>query len=162
MCNYGIQQGYQFEGDLRRDLNIRAGFEKDSINSSFLLTEEMMKEKFGTCLNNKGRRIIGVDILCYVNGIVYAIQCKQYSTKVPKQSIQDFIDYSNFLERKIGKRITKIFSSSEKSTEPGNMLGDLNEFNWIIYTNTKVLIANTVSWIFDRKIYLDNDHDYVM
>jgi hypothetical protein len=155
-------QGFLFEGSLKTALNRRAGFEPDSINLSFLLTEEQIKKKYGTCVNSKGKNIVGVDILCFVNGRPYAIQCKQYSSPVPKKSIQDFIDYSIFLERKIGQEIIKVFSSSMKSTKPGNLLGDSNNFNWIIYSNTSVLIDNTVSWIFDGKEYLHADGDCIM
>lgn len=162
MIKYGKQQGYQFEGDLRRAINLTAGFGQDEYNPNFLLNEEMIKEKFGTCISSKGRPIVGVDILCIVNGIIYAIQCKQYSEKVPKQCVQDFVDYCNFLELKIKKKIIKVWSSSQESTESGNMIGNQNGIVWIIYPNTKALIINTVDWIFKRKFTVDDDCDYLM
>ena len=75
---------------------------------------------------------------------------------------RDLVLNRNFLEGKIGQEIIKVFSSSMKSTKPGNLLGDSNNFNWIIYSNTSVLIDNTVSWIFDGKEYLHADGDYIM
>jgi hypothetical protein len=162
MFSFGVQKGYQLEGDIRQALNIRAGYEPNTTNESFLLTEEMIKDRFGLCVNSKGKRFIGVDILCNINSDIYAIQCKQRAEVVPKREVQEFIDYVNFLERKIGRKIIKVFSSSEKSTGPGNILGDQNGINWIIYTNSKALIINTVSWIFDKKFCVDNDCDYIM
>ena len=162
MSYYGKLQGFLFEGSLGQALNRRAGFTPELINLFFLLTEEQIKNEYGTCLNSKGKHIVGVDILCCLNNSIYAIQCKQYSTPVPKQGIQDFIDYSNYLERQIGKSIIKVFSSSVKSTKSGNLLGDSNRLNWIIYPDTEVLIYNTVSWIFDGKEYLEADGDCIM
>lgn len=162
MHRYGKQQGYQFEGDLRRAINLYAGFGPDEHNPSFLLNEDMIKENFGTCVSSIGRNIVGVDILCVINGLIYAIQCKQYVDKVPKQSVQDFVDYCNYLEMKIEKKIIKIWSSSQESTKPGNDLGNLHGIIWIIFPNTKALIINTVDWIFNRKFTVDNDCDLLM
>ena len=67
MLRYGKQQGYQFEGDLRRAINMKAGLGPDEHNPSFLLTEEMLKDKFGVCISSSGLTIDGVDILCVVN-----------------------------------------------------------------------------------------------
>jgi hypothetical protein len=162
MVKYGIQQGYQFEGDLRRAINVHAGLGPDVCNPSFLLSEHMIKEHYGMCLSSNGRHIIGVDILCVINGNIYAIQCKQYSDKVPKQSVQDFVDYCNFLERIMKRTIIKIWSSSQESTGPGNILGNENSIVWIIFPNTRALITNTVSWLFERKYTVDHDCDCLM
>jgi hypothetical protein len=161
MAKYGIQQGYQFEGDLRRAINFRMGFGPNDDNPH-LLTEQTLKEKFGSFINSHGEKIVGVDILCAVDNVVYAIQCKQYKNKVPKRCVEDFIDYCNYLERIIGTQIIKIWSSSQKSTEPGNLLGEINGFKWIIYSSSDALIINTVNWIFEKKFYVDNDGDVLM
>jgi len=161
MSKYGVQQGYQFEGDLRKAIQERAKYETRDI-SFCLLTEEMLKKKFGMCLSSAGLKIVGVDILCVINETIYAIQCKQYTGVVPKRCVQDFIDYCNFLEKHLGRKIIKIWSSSQESTKPGNALAKMNEFVWIVFPNTDALIINTVHWLFENKLHVDNDCDVLM
>jgi hypothetical protein len=160
--SYSIAQGFKFQIDLGLAINKRAQCKINLLKNYFLFSEDELKKKFGTCKNTKGKNIVGVDILCFIDNDIYAIQCKQHSKKVPKQGIQDFLDYCIFLEQKFNKRVIKVFSSSAKSSGPGNALGDHHGVIWVIYPNTDVLIHNTVSWLFDRKEYLDNDGDCVM
>lgn len=159
---YGFDAGRKLEIDLIRRINEVSGRDKDAVDQTFLLNEDMLRDKFGYCKNNEGKNIVGVDCLCFINGVIYAIQCKQYSNNVPTKYVHDFICYTNYLEKKIGLPIKKIWSSSTKSWSPGNKLGDENGVVWIIYPNTKSLIINTVNYLFTGKFLVDDDGDIEM
>ena len=151
--HYGKMQGYVFEHSLGAELKKHFG--------SNVLTEDELVKKYGTCLSGI-RQCIGVDIACTDGTNVYTIQCKQVKNPSPIKSVQEFIDYSKHISKKINRPVIPIWAASIDPCKAGIELCDALGVKRIIYSNTSSLISNVVSWILYRKEILDNEGDHFM
>lgn len=151
--HYGKMQGYVFEHDLNIELKKYFG--------PNVLNEDELEKKYGKCISGI-KNCVGVDIACTDGKHVYVIQCKQVKQPSPIKAVQEFIDYSDHISKKIGHPVIKIWASSIDPCKSGIDLCDAAGVRRIIYTTPSSLITNVISWILHRKEIVDDIGDYLM
>jgi hypothetical protein len=142
---YSVQLGYECEGLIKQAINIHMGLSPR--DSSIVLMEDDLKRLYGSCKSRDGRNIIGSDLLVNVPSGLIAIQCKQVSSPSAKRSVEDFIDYVEYLERGFKRPIKKIWATSLKPCRTGIDLGNISGIVWIEHADTDILVTNTASYV---------------
>jgi hypothetical protein len=151
--HYGKIQGHIFEHDLCVELKKYFG--------SNVLNEDELERKYGKCISGI-KNCVGVDIACTDGTNVYVIQCKQVKHPSSMKAVQEFIDYSYHISKKIGRSVIKIWASSIDPCKSGIELCNAAGVKRITYTTTASLITNVISWILHRKEIVDDIGDYLM
>jgi hypothetical protein len=152
--------GYECEVLIKHAINMRLGLSPR--DSSKVLMEDDMKRLYGLCKSRDGRNIIGSDLLVNSPYGVIAIQCKQVSNPSSKRSVEDFIDYVEYLERMIKHPIKRIWATNLKPCRSGIYVGNIADIVWIEHADTDILVANTVSYVCTGRFALDDDGDTIM